>query len=244
MVDLNVAAVTGAFDGGENWKPGRILNMYLVPPAVGVGPTPPPPGTMCRSSRGGLVRVGDEIRARRVKDREVQVERRVEKPEVALGGEVGGAAGRRRARGSSATATHTRPPANASASGVPPTRVVESSFGERGSSRMTVPSPEFATQIAAGVATRAAGALPTCVVPTTAFVSGSTRTTVSSPAFAIHAPAWLTAIAAGPWPAGIKVVSRVDGSIFVTVPSELFATQTSLRPLRSRTDRSRRSPSP
>jgi hypothetical protein len=95
---------------------------------------------------------------------------------------------------------------------------------------MTVPSPAFATQTALGVASRAAGALPTRVVETTAFVPVSTRTTASSPAFAIHAPVASTAIAAGPWPTGIVVESRVVGSIRVTVPSELLATQTDPAP--------------
>jgi hypothetical protein len=63
--------------------------------------------------------------------------------------------------GAGATATQTRPAANASASGVPPICFVLSRSPERGSSRMTVPSPEFATQIAVGVATRAVGAFPT-----------------------------------------------------------------------------------
>src|SRR5947209_3674723 len=37
MVDLKVDALTCSFEGGENRKPGRILNVYVVPPTVGAG---------------------------------------------------------------------------------------------------------------------------------------------------------------------------------------------------------------
>src|SRR5438045_3955132 len=100
-------------------------------------------------------------------------------PEAGAGGDVG------------ATATQTVPPAVASASGAPPTRIVLLTLPERGSRRITVPSRLFATQTAVELATTAAGPAPTCVVPATAFVPVSMRTTVSSPAFATHAPARL-----------------------------------------------------
>jgi hypothetical protein len=44
---------------------------------------------------------------------------------------------------------------------VPPTRIFFCTLPDRESSRMTVPSLPFATQIAAGVARRAVGPLPT-----------------------------------------------------------------------------------
>ena len=46
IVDLNVLAVTTSFDGGEKRKPGRILNVYVVPPAVGTGTASATSGTM------------------------------------------------------------------------------------------------------------------------------------------------------------------------------------------------------
>ena len=100
--------------------------------------------------------------------------------------------------GAGATATHTFPASVASASGVPPSRIVLVALPERGSRRITVPSPPFATQRPVGMATIAVGPAPTCVVPVTAFVPASTWTTSSSPASATHAPAALTATAAGP----------------------------------------------
>src|SRR5205823_10532549 len=54
IVHLNVDAVTGSFDGGENRKPRRILNVYVVPPAVGVGTEPATSGTMRDPSGAGL----------------------------------------------------------------------------------------------------------------------------------------------------------------------------------------------
>src|SRR4051812_34936955 len=102
--------------------------------------------------------------------------------------------------GDGAMATQTRPPAVASALGVPPRGIVFVTFPERGSRRMTVPSRLFATQRALGEATTAAGPSPTRVLPATAFVSVSTRTSSLSPAFATQAPAGLTATAAGPLP--------------------------------------------
>ena len=32
-----VSAVTSSFDGGLNWNPGRIVNVYVLPPSVGSG---------------------------------------------------------------------------------------------------------------------------------------------------------------------------------------------------------------
>src|SRR5919204_1295189 len=54
IVDLNVDAVTGSFDGGEKRKPGRILNVYVVPPPVGVGTASATSGTMREPSGAGL----------------------------------------------------------------------------------------------------------------------------------------------------------------------------------------------
>ena len=54
IVDLKVDAVTGSFDGGENRNPGRILNVYVVPPAVGVGTASATSGTMRDPSGAGL----------------------------------------------------------------------------------------------------------------------------------------------------------------------------------------------
>ena len=54
IVDLNVDAVTGSFDGGENRKPVRILNRYVVPPAVGVGTASATSGTMRDPCGAGL----------------------------------------------------------------------------------------------------------------------------------------------------------------------------------------------
>ena len=54
IVDLNVVAVTASFDGGEKRKPGRILNVYLVPPAVGAGVASATSGTMREPSGAGL----------------------------------------------------------------------------------------------------------------------------------------------------------------------------------------------
>ena len=54
IVDLNVIAVTASFDGGEKRKPGRILNVYVVPPAVGEGTDAATSGTMRAPSGAGL----------------------------------------------------------------------------------------------------------------------------------------------------------------------------------------------
>src|SRR3954447_10706497 len=53
MVDLNVAAVTASFDGGENRYPGRIVNVYVRPPFVGVGTDAATSGTMLVPSGAG-----------------------------------------------------------------------------------------------------------------------------------------------------------------------------------------------
>jgi hypothetical protein len=54
IVDLNVIAVTASFDGGEKRKPDRILNVYVVPPAVGRGIASATCGTMRDPSGAGL----------------------------------------------------------------------------------------------------------------------------------------------------------------------------------------------
>ena len=54
IVDLNVVAVTASFEGGEKRKPGRILNVYVVPPAVGAGTASATSGTMRDPSGAGL----------------------------------------------------------------------------------------------------------------------------------------------------------------------------------------------
>src|SRR6266508_1912986 len=54
IVDLNVIAVTASFDGGEKRKPGRIVNVYVVPPAVGVGTASATSGTIRDPSGAGL----------------------------------------------------------------------------------------------------------------------------------------------------------------------------------------------
>src|SRR3989442_16031175 len=54
IVHLNVDAVTGSFDGGENRKPRRILNVYVVPPAVGGGTESATSGAMRDPSGAGL----------------------------------------------------------------------------------------------------------------------------------------------------------------------------------------------
>src|SRR5919201_6078693 len=54
IATLNVAAVTGAFDGGENRKPRRILNVYVVPPCEGTGIASATSGTMRDPSGAGL----------------------------------------------------------------------------------------------------------------------------------------------------------------------------------------------
>ena len=59
---------------------------------------------------------------------------------------------------------------------------------------------------------------------------GVDTTSASSPASATHAPASLTATAAGLWPTGIVSATSVAGSMRVTVPSELFVTQTEPAP--------------
>ena len=54
IVDLNVLAVTTSLDGGEKRKPGRILNVYVVPPAVGTGIASATSGMMRDPSGPGL----------------------------------------------------------------------------------------------------------------------------------------------------------------------------------------------
>src|SRR2546426_6502358 len=54
IVDLNVDAVTASFDGGEKRKPERILNVYVVPPAVGVGTASATSGTIRDPSGAAL----------------------------------------------------------------------------------------------------------------------------------------------------------------------------------------------
>ena len=36
-MNLNVCAVTGSFEGGENRKPLRMVNVYVFPPSDGFG---------------------------------------------------------------------------------------------------------------------------------------------------------------------------------------------------------------
>ena len=54
IVDLNVVAVTASCDGGEKRKPGRILNVYVVPPPVGTGTASATSGTIRDPSGAGL----------------------------------------------------------------------------------------------------------------------------------------------------------------------------------------------
>jgi hypothetical protein len=51
---LNVSAVTASFDGGEKRKPGRIANVYVVPPSVGAGTASATSGTIRDPSGAGL----------------------------------------------------------------------------------------------------------------------------------------------------------------------------------------------
>ena len=54
IADLNVIAVTTSCDGGEKRKPERILKVYVVPPAVGVGTASATSGTIRDPSGAGL----------------------------------------------------------------------------------------------------------------------------------------------------------------------------------------------
>ncbi len=54
IVDLKVVAVTASCDGGEKRKPGRIVNVYVFPPAVGAGTALATSGTMRDPSGAGL----------------------------------------------------------------------------------------------------------------------------------------------------------------------------------------------
>jgi hypothetical protein len=51
---LNVAAVTGAFDGGEKRKPRRIVKVYDRPPSLGVGTASATSGTIRDPSGAAL----------------------------------------------------------------------------------------------------------------------------------------------------------------------------------------------
>src|SRR6266536_3181897 len=123
IVDLNVIAVTASFDGGEKRKPGRIVNVYVVPPAVGVGTASATSGTIRDPSGAGLsgyvtrfAHVAYKTCAaappsKSAGSSDSKYSSRVRRATPPAAGGRGGAG---------ATPTHTWPAANASASGVSP----------------------------------------------------------------------------------------------------------------------------
>ena len=93
-------------------------------------------------------------------------------------------------------ATQTRPPPSAIALGAWMTEILASSVPVTGSSRETVPSRLFATQIEPFAASTSAGPLPTSWVKVTSTVSGSMRATLDG-ATATHTPSGVNATAEG-----------------------------------------------
>ena len=57
---LDVAAVTGWSEGGENRKPGLIVKVKVRPSGGGAGQAAAALGTSCRPGRGGRVGIAEE----------------------------------------------------------------------------------------------------------------------------------------------------------------------------------------
>src|SRR4029450_10612962 len=86
------------------------------------------------------------------------------------------------------TVTQSRPAANTTPWGLPPTSTVVVSAVFEASILAHGPSPLFATQTAPAPTATPVGALPTAIVVVTDRVAGSMRTTVSSRVFATQTP--------------------------------------------------------
>src|SRR4051794_39647096 len=66
MVCLNVSAVTGSLEGGENRNPGRIRNVYVRPPCERVGMASAISGRRVAPPAPGRVGIAEQVRACRV----------------------------------------------------------------------------------------------------------------------------------------------------------------------------------
>ena len=128
------------------------------------------------------------------------------------------------------TVTHARPPATASACGLPPTWIVAVGLLVLGLILVTVPSPLLATHTDPAPNATPAGDRPTGIVAVTDLVPGSIRTTVSSSESTTQTPPAPTVIAVGALPTGIGV-GKPGASTRTTLSASVSVSHTAPSPI-------------